>query len=178
MLIHVGKTGRPHGVGGGLRVWPLEGSSGAWAEAEFVYIGRRAKEAVRYRLLGCKRAGKACVVELEGVSNRDGAARLSNMNLYVERSELPACEDGTYYLEDLRRLVVVDLAGQKIGRLIDAFDTGAHEVYVVETKNGEIMLPVVQGVVERIDLAAGVMVVNPPEGLPGLDRRQPGERKG
>ncbi len=168
-LVHVGKTGRPHGIRGEIKAWPLEGSSGAWLEATFVYIGSSGEVASRYRLLGSKKAGAALALELEGIESRDEAARLSNLNIYVERRQLPECGDGTYYLEDLRNLAVVDTRGRKIGRLVDAFHNGAHEVYAIETMVGEILLPVVEGVVELIDVEKGVMVVNPPEGLPGID---------
>ena len=51
--------------------------------------------------------------------------------------------------------------GAPIGELVEVFRAGGNEVYRIVGPAGERLVPALRGVVERIDLAAGVMVVAP-----------------
>ena len=44
--------------------------------------------------------------------------------------------------------------------------TGANDVYIVETVSGaEVLLPAIRDVIREVDLDAGEMVIDPLEGL-------------
>ena len=61
---------------------------------------------------------------------------------------------------------MVDEAGQTLGELAEILETRANDVYVVKDEDGkELLLPVTEEVILRVDLAAGEMVVRPPEWL-------------
>ncbi len=62
-------------------------------------------------------------------------------------------------------MVVETEDGKKIGTVKEIFPTGAHDVFVVETKRGEILLPASEEVIRRIDPQRGVMKVRWMEGL-------------
>jgi 16S rRNA processing protein RimM len=55
--------------------------------------------------------------------------------------------------------------GKRIGRVKEIFPTGANDVYVVEGKRGEILLPATEEVIQSIDLQRGVLRVIRLEGL-------------
>jgi len=55
--------------------------------------------------------------------------------------------------------------GKRIGTVKKIFPTGAHDVYVVEGKRGEIFLPATEGVIQGIDRQRRVMTVVRMEGL-------------
>ena len=106
---------------------------------------------------------------LVGIEDRDEAIALREQVVFVDQRLLPKPEEGTYYLSELVGLSVVDTVGRKLGKLLEIFDNGAHEVYVVGENKQEILLPVIEGVVISVDLEAGEMIVDPPCGLPGVD---------
>jgi 16S rRNA processing protein RimM len=167
-LIQVGKITRTHGTRGELKVLPGEGSSGAWRDSQEVFLGAERQKASRFRVKGIRGGGKFAILALEGVDSLEAAEALKGQQVFVPRDQLPAMEPGSFYAGDLEGLTVVTAQGQVLGVLAEIFDNGAHEIYVVRDKAREILLPVVDGVVVEVDLDAGRMVVEPPQGLPGL----------
>src|ERR671912_583573 len=92
--ILVGEIGRPHGVRGlvKLRSFTADpaalGSYGPLTDA----TGER-----RFALTLLSEG----LARIEGVDDREGAARLTGTGLYVERANLPAPEEDEFYLADL-----------------------------------------------------------------------------
>jgi 16S rRNA processing protein RimM len=74
-------------------------------------------------------------------------------------------EEGEYYWADLQGIKVETREGKGIGKVREIFSTGAHDVYVVEGKRGEIFLPAIEDVIQSIDLKKRVMKVVRMEGL-------------
>lgn len=164
-MIQVGKITRTHGTRGELKVLPGKGSSGAWRDAEVVFLGEE-----RFRVRGVRGGGRFAILALEGVDTLESAEALKGKDVFVTRDQLPEMEPGSFYAGDLEGLTVETAQGQVLGVLEEIFDNGAHDVYVVRDETREILLPVVDGVVVEVDLDAGRMVVEPPEGLPGLPK--------
>jgi 16S rRNA processing protein RimM len=168
-LVFVGKVTRPHGVRGELKV--LEGldCSGTWRNAAEVHIGADPESAERWQVRRVRGSGKFAILSLADLDHVDRAETLREKNVYVDRAELPAPEEGEYYAEELIGFDVVDTAGRRLGELKEIFDNGAHEVYVVGRPAGDLLLPVIDGVVVTVDPEAGQIEIEPPPGLPGLE---------
>lgn len=151
---------------GELKVLEATGASGAWTEADRVLIGPGQDRARQFKVRRIRRGGRFVILALEGIERIEQAQGLINQDLFVFRDELPACEEGTYYADDLLGLAVFDPAGRELGKLIEIFDNGAHEIYVVQNASGQVLIPVVDGVIREVDLEAGRLVASLPEGLP------------
>jgi 16S rRNA processing protein RimM len=108
---------------------------------------------------GGRRHGKGLVVKLDGVDDRDAALALSNAELSVARSELPALPDGELYRADLIGLEVVNLAGESLGRVDHFLDLPANPVMVV-VGDRERWLPVGRGQKLRVDRERGRVTVD------------------
>lgn len=161
-LVAVGVIVAPWGIRGDLKVRLMTDYPERFVRGHFVIGGN-----TRYRVSGSRQlSGDMAVVTLEGVSTRDAAEALRDVILNVLESDLPDLEDDTYYYHQIVGLRAVDESGKEIGTVSDIIATGANDVYVVDTPDGELMLPAIEDVVKLIDIAAGRMVV---EVLPGLD---------
>ena len=55
--------------------------------------------------------------------------------------------------------------GTPVGALTGVLETGSHDVYVVQGRDREYLIPAVDEIVREVDLARGRMVIDPPEGL-------------
>lgn len=164
-LVPIGRVTRPHGVRGECKVLEGYGSSGAWAQASEVHIGKDAASARPFKVRAVRHAGKFAVLDLEAVTTVEAAQELREQLLFVDRALLPPAEDGAYYEADLLGLEVVDGEGRVLGCLTGIFDNGAHDIYVVAKEQGELLVPVIDGVVQAVDLEGGRMVVALPSGL-------------
>jgi 16S rRNA processing protein RimM len=103
--------------------------------------------------------GKGIVVRLTGVNDHDKASEFIGTDIAVRRSQLPPLKPGEYYWAQLIGLEVVNLVGERFGKVIHLLDTGANDVMVV--RNGrERLLPVTPNVMCEVDIVAGVIRVD------------------
>ena len=167
-LVFVGWITRCHGIRGELKMLEGEGASGAWQAADEIFVGESRSSATRFRVNRLRAGTKFVIVALEGVDDRDKAETLKGHMVFVPRKQLPEPEEDAFYASDLLGMQVRDQQARQFGVLKEIFDNGAHDIYVVRKGSVEILIPVVEGVVIKVDRDLGEIVVNPPEGLPGL----------
>ena len=103
--------------------------------------------------------GSGLVAQLEGITDRDAAATLVGADIAVHRSQLPALQPGSYYWAQLEGLKVVNIQGVELGEVKNLFETGANDVMVV-LGDRERLIPFVPSVVQKVDLAAGTLIVD------------------
>jgi 16S rRNA processing protein RimM len=156
--ILVGEIGRPHGVRGLVRLRSFTADPAAIA----AYGPLTDESGTRQFRLTLKGDGLA---QIEGVADRDDAARLTGTRLYVERDRLPPPEEpDEFYLADLIGLAAETVSGQKLGRVRAVEDYGAGAFLVLDGAPGgtERLVPFTKAAVPVVDLAAGRIVVEPP----------------
>lgn len=111
-------------------------------------------------------ASGAVIAKVNGVADRNAAEALKGLELYVERSVLPAAEEGAYYHADLIGLAVSLATGEELGVVGAVHNFGAGDMIDVKRGGGQSeLIPFTAAVVAKVDLAAGVIVIN---ALPGL----------
>lgn len=104
--------------------------------------------------------GKTVVAKIEGVADREAASALIGAEIVVERDALPATEPDEYYWADLEGLTVQSLGGETLGVVDHLLETGAHDVLVLGGDGTRLIPFVAERVVRRVDLDAGVIVVD------------------
>ena len=114
----------------------------------------------RVELAEGKRHGKAVIVRLAGIVDRDAAAELLGSEIGVDRDALPEPEEGRYYWADLEGLTVVDRDGTELGKVAYLMATGANDVLVVDGPVERLIPFVPETVILDVDLAAGVIRVD------------------
>ena len=105
------------------------------------------------------------LLTLEGVETVEDAVKLKGKTIYAAREELSEfLEEGDRFIADLIGLPIIDADTKKtIGTLRDVVNRGASDIYVIDTENGERMMPAVpEFVAEMTDDA---IFVRPIEGM-------------
>ncbi|MGQ0567729.1 MAG: ribosome maturation factor RimM [Gemmobacter sp.] len=102
---------------------------------------------------------------LSGVATKEDADSLRGTTLWVSRDRLPSVGDDEFYHADLIGLAVHDTGGAALGTVSAVHNHGAGDLLEVAGPKGSILLPFSKAVVPTVDLAAGRIVVDPPEGL-------------
>ena len=102
---------------------------------------------------------EAVVAQLQGLDDREQAARLRGRQVAVSRADFPEAEEGEYYWADLIGLSVVNEQAEALGEVTRVFETGANDVLVVEGDR-ERLIPFIASVVKEVDLAARVVRVD------------------
>jgi 16S rRNA processing protein RimM len=91
------------------------------------------------------------VARLEGVVDRDAAARLRGAMIEVERSALPPPGQREYYRGDLIGFTVRNLEGVELGRL-DHFVEGTGTAMMVVAGTSEYWIPAIPQYLRKVDL--------------------------
>ena len=104
---------------------------------------------------------------LTGVQTKEQADALRGVRLFVDRDVLPSLPDDEYYHADLIGLEVYDTGGTLLGRVENVLNHGASDLLEVKPAgSGEtILLPFTLAIVPTVDVTAGRLIADPPEGL-------------
>ncbi len=161
--ILLGVIGRPHGVRGLVHVTSYTATPAALAEYGPLSDGRGRQFTLAWRGEGIAELTELCDGVKLRVADRDAAARLTNMRLYIERARLPVPDDDEFYLADLIGLDAVDAAGAALGRVAAVHDYGAGASLEIARDGAPLIVPFTRAAVPEVDIAGGRVVVSPPE---------------
>ncbi|MEZ5754835.1 MAG: ribosome maturation factor RimM [Paracoccaceae bacterium] len=104
---------------------------------------------------------------LSGVATKEQADALKGVQLFADRDRLPSLPDDEFYHADLIGLVAQDTGGAEIGRVQAVHNHGAGDMLEIlgPGMKTALLVPFTLAVVPTVDLAAGRIVVDMPEGL-------------
>jgi 16S rRNA processing protein RimM len=163
-IVVLGALVNTHGLRGELRLLPHNPDTEAVQPGVRVLL-RRGSEQHAYRVAAARRHKRFVLVTLEGVDSIAAAEALVGCELCVPRDALPSLEAGEVYHFELVGLGVVTTDGSPVGTITEVFSTPANDVCVVDAGGREILIPLIDDVLARIDVEAGVVTIVP---LPGL----------
>ena len=164
--LQVGRIGRAHGIRGEVTVTPLTDDP----VARFAAGAELLTDSARWPVLtvsGARQSGPVQVVGFRGIADRSTAELLRGTGLLVESGSLPAPQDeDEFYDHQLVGLAVHSRAGTLLGQVVDVLHPPAAPVLVVNRTDGtEELVPFVRAIVPDVDVAAGLLVVDPPDGM-------------
>lgn len=111
--------------------------------------------------------GARLLVRLEGVADRDAAEALRGGLFTIDAAELPPIDDpDEFYDHQLEGLAVRTVDGVPVGTVTEVLHTPGAELLSLRTESGaEVLVPFVGEIVTSVSLDAGVIEIDPPEGL-------------
>ena len=121
-----------HGVKGEVRLKLFSDSIDSLSRQERLHVG-----GVERRLLAIRDSGKMAVARFEGIADRSAAEALRGSLVEIDRSTLPALDEGEYYHADLIGLPAFDANGGKIGAVVAVENYGAGDLLEIELENGK-----------------------------------------
>ena len=167
--ILVGAIARAHGLNGEMVVEVLTDAPERFEPGSTLTAVLPSGDRRQVKVTASRPFQARLLVRLEGVGDRTAADALHGADLVIPRSAVKPLSDGRHYRFELVGLTAKTPRGEEVGRVADVFATGSNDVYVLEGPRGEILLPASPGVIVSVDVPGGVLVVEPPKGLPGWD---------
>jgi 16S rRNA processing protein RimM len=164
MKITTGIILSAHGIKGEVKVKPETDNPNRFKKGNKLYIEKEQ----RFAVLTSVRNGKEgiLIVSFEGLSDRDEAEHLKGSLLQIEAEDVMPLPPGEYYFFQLRGMEVAEEDGTSLGVITDLVESGANDVYRVDSGNGDYMLiPGLKQVVQNVDMEHKKMTVRL---LPGL----------
>jgi len=170
-MVLVGRVARSHGLRGQVVVNP---------ETDFVETrfapGRRMsvnRDGVVEELTvaSVRLQNGRPIVSFEGRVRIEDVSDLLGHELRVPESALQPLEDGRYYEFHLIGCLVETLDGTAVGRVSRVEGGASGSRLVVNGERGEILVPFVAAICPEVDVQAGRIRIDPPDGLLDLNGR-------
>ena len=111
------------------------------------------------------------IIGLRGVDSIDAADELAGLELRIPADRLVALPGGTFYRHDLVGCQVETVGGTVLGPVSEVEGTLHASRLVVETRHGDVLVPLATEICRSIDIAARRIVIDPPDGLIELNRK-------
>lgn len=166
----VGHLTKPHGTRGELLVWPLtDHPHQVFSPGRRLLVGTETGEVTEPRVEVEVEDGrpykKGFLVRLVGVEDRGAAEALVTRYVLVPKEALGEPEEGEVFYHQLLGLTVTTTDGAVVGQVREVYETEPRHLLEVKGADRVHLIPFSRQIVRTLDLDAGRLVIDPPEGL-------------
>jgi 16S rRNA processing protein RimM len=165
--IAVGVIRKPHGIHGeaSVELW-TDSAERLEGLAAIILVSPDSRELRGASIESVRAHGGRALVRLAGIDSPEGVAELRNWTIEIDEREARALDEGEYFLHDLVGLKLIDEAGAERGVVVEALEGGGGILLDVRRKDGSHFdVPFAAAICTAIDIEAGTMVVDLPDGL-------------
>lgn len=133
--IVVGRLGAVYGVKGWLKVQSFTDDPESIFEYSPWLLSQKTEREMK--VVEWRRHNNGLIARLEGISDRDEAARLTGADICITADELPALADDEFYWRDLIGMRVVNTKGYDMGVVEQIMPTASNDVLVVKANSND-----------------------------------------
>ena len=162
--LQVGVISSTHGIRGEVKVFPTTDDPARYKVLKNVILDT-GKERIPLEIQGVKFFKQFVIVKFKGIDIINEIEMYKGKSLLVTRENAAPLGEDEYYIADLIGMKVFTEDGE-FGILKDVIETGANEVYVVESEeHGEVLIPAIHDCILDVDVEAQTMKVHLLDGL-------------
>jgi 16S rRNA processing protein RimM len=162
--ILIGKIIVPHGLKGEIKIFSFAGQpENIQHYKNLVLVNSSGKLSQPYSVEKCRVKGKSAVVQLASITNRNEAEAITGLGVLIRKEDLPQPGEDEFYLSQLEGLAVVTVEGLSLGTVTNIMSNGAQDILVVQDKDEEYLIPILDSIIIQRD--AEKVVIAPPPGL-------------
>lgn len=163
--LRVGVIASTHGLKGEVKVFPTTDDPKRFQKLQEVLLDT-GNEYKPLKVAGVKFFKNQVILKFQEFQDINEVQQYKGRDLLVTRDQAVPLAENENFITDLIDLEVCTDEGQRLGVLTDVLQTGANDVYVVETEEGkEILLPAIPSCILSVDVEEGRMTVHILEGL-------------
>ncbi len=155
----IGKIVNTFGIKGEVKVTPYTDDIEQFKKIKNIYVNN-----TLMKIQSAKFQKNVVILKLQGVDDMTSAENLRDSIIKVDRSKKKLPEN-TYYIADLIGLDVYTDEGTLFGKVKDIYNTGANDIYSIETEGKEVLLPAIKEVIKQIDIENKKIIVHILKGL-------------
>lgn len=164
-FFQIGVISSTHGIKGEVKVFPTTDEVNRFKKLKEVYMDT-GKERLILHPESVKFFKQFVILKFKEFNDINEIEQYRNKSLLVDREHAVKLKKDEYFIADLMGLKVMTDEGELLGILKDVLQTGANDVYIVETSEGkEVLLPAIKECVLKVDVEAGEVLVHI---MPGL----------
>jgi 16S rRNA processing protein RimM len=165
MLITIGKAVKPFGVKGEMKIESLTDFPERFKDLRRVYLVSPAGKEFTCEVRSVRYAGGAPYLLFGDYDSPEKAKALNGWLIKVPEEEAVPLPEGSYYWFELIGMEVVSESGEKLGTIVEVFETGSNDVYVMKRGRKETYIPATKEIVKQVDRKTKRMVIHIVDGL-------------
>lgn len=104
-------------------------------------------------------------VMLEGISSEDEALALVGNELYLPLSFLPPLTGNRFYYHEVEGFSIIDKNKGFVGVVDRIYDQSSQALFVIINEDKEILIPVMDEIIKKVDRKNKIIEVETPDGL-------------
>jgi 16S rRNA processing protein RimM len=108
--------------------------------------------------------GNRVIAHFEEIDSLDKASELTGCKLFLPTETLPKLSSEEYYLHDLVGMKVIE-GDEELGTVTTIYQPSAQYLAAVMHKGHELLIPIEDGIVQKVDKEAGQVFVKLPDGF-------------
>ncbi len=167
-FLRVGVISSTHGVRGEVKVFPTTDDPARFKKLKKVTVDAK-QGRMELEITGVKFFKNQVILKFQGYDSIEAIEKYKGADLLVNREDAVPLGENENYIADLIGMDVVTEEGESLGILKDVLETGANDVYIVETAGkGELLLPAIRDCILDVNVEEKRMRVHLLEGLRDL----------
>lgn len=163
--LQVGVITSTHGIKGEVKVFPTTDDPTRFKTLRNVVLDT-GKTQIPLEIEGVKFFKQFVILKFKGIDNINDIEKYRKLPLLVTRKNAVEPEEDEYFMADMIGMQVVTDDGEAFGTLKDIMETGANDVYVIETEaHGEVLIPAIKDCILDVNTDEGKMTIHLLAGL-------------
>lgn len=163
-FLQVGVISSTHGIRGEVKVFPTTDDAARFKKLKKVLLDT-GKERLELEIQSVKFFKQFVILKFRGIDNINDIEMYKGKSLFVAREDAVPLREGEYYVADLIGMEVFTDEG-RFGVLKDVMETGANEVYIIDSdEHGEVLLPAIRQCIQDVDVEKKIMKIRLLDGL-------------
>ncbi|MFC2124246.1 ribosome maturation factor RimM [Bacteroidota bacterium] len=163
----LGHVTKVHGIKGEVVAYLDVDDPGRYKNLESVLVGTK-QGLVPFFVESIRIRDTNATIKFDGVDSIEGAGNLKSCELYLPLDLLPDLDDDQFYFHEIIGFSIIDKNLGKLGEIKNVYDSGAQVLIAINHQGKEILFPLNNDLIIRVNKQEKVMEVDLPEGLVNL----------
>lgn len=163
--LQVGVISSTHGVRGEVKVFPTTDDVTRFRQLKKVYLDT-GREMLPLEIQNVKFFKQFAILKFKGIDNINDIEKYRGKSLMIDREDAVDLDEDEYFIADMIGMKVCTEDGSEFGTLKDVMETGANDVYIIDSlEHGEVLIPAIRECILDVDMDEECMTIHLMEGL-------------
>ena len=164
-LLRIGVVTTTHGIKGEVKVFPTTDDVKRFKKCDEVILITKEGN-LTLHVESVKYFKNIVILKFKGIDNINDIEKYKGKSLYVTREHAVKLKKDEYFIADLIDMQVELEDGTLFGVLNDVMQTGANDVYCIQTEeHGEVLIPAIKDCILDVDVETRKMKIHLMDGL-------------
>jgi 16S rRNA processing protein RimM len=159
-----GKITKTHGLKGEITVKLDVANPGDFKDLRYVLIEDRGN-LIPYFIENQKINGDKMIVQLQDVKKVEQAVAFMGKAVFLPNELMPELDEDDFYFKEIVGFKMIDALKGEIGEISDVLEYPTQAVIQVMKDGKEILIPIHDDIIQKVDKKAKILTVKAPEGL-------------